>query len=154
MTGTEAAKWKSFITRSQRIYSEILAPCTRSVEFLSLPLTAVQPQGRQLQTCKGRNMSICLASAGLVEAWSLQHAARSKDQNNITYSVQVHALFATSRGVAVCLACKGKQENRDFASPLYCNYLGSNWSSARWACKAVISQKALTSEVPKFQDLP
>lgn len=99
-------------------------------------------------------MSICLASAGLVEAWSLQHAARSKDQNNITYSLQVHALFATSRGVAVCLACKGKQENRDFTRPLYCSYLGSNWSSARWACKAVISQKALTSEVPKFQDLP
>lgn len=87
----------------------------------SFPLTSVRLQGRQTMP-QFPNLSRwdykhfpCFRWA----CWDLEvYGARSKDQNNITYPIQAHALFAMSGGVTDCLACKGKHKTSVFLSTL------------------------------------
>lgn len=62
-------------------------------------------------------MSTFPASAGLVEAWRFAVCCKIKgSEEHYIFSTGPHAIWR-SGGKAGCLACKGKQETRDFTSP-------------------------------------
>lgn len=99
-------------------------------------------------------MSTSPASAGLVEAWRFAVCCKIKGSEQ-------HYIFSTgpctiwrSGGRAGCLACKGKQESRDFTSPFIVitgDWIGPLWD---WHARLASPKQHLTQRYHNFRICP